>query len=262
MVGAGLQNLYSNLASENSVGAGFKNAFSNTTGTNIHIGAGYQNLFNNITGFDNYVGAGRDCLFANTTGSFNSIATGFEVFRYSNHSHLTGNGYKAGKNLIGNNNTSIGSLSNFSDDGSSGSRTYTVATNNSITSTAHGFAVGSIVTFHAQLGTIANTAPPFYFKVLDANTLETYPNTLTNLTAGQTYTGVAYRVIVKDFSNTTTIGYNAQATKSNQVSLGDANVIEVLFGATLALDKAALVAAADGTPLVIRTVNGVKTITV
>jgi hypothetical protein len=262
-VGAGFQNLYSNLSSENTVGAGFRNAYSNTTGTNIHVGAGYQNIFSNTTGTNNYVGAGRDCLYANVTGSFNSIGSGFEVFRFSNHNHLTGHGYKAGKNLIGNNNTSIGSLSNFTNDfANASSKTYTVATNNTITSTSHGFTVGSIVTFGAQLGTIANTAPPFYFKVLDANTLETYPNTLTNLTVGQTSTGAINIATVKDFSNTTTIGYNAQATKSNQVALGDANVTELLLGGTLALDKAALVAAADGTPLVIRTINGVKTITV
>lgn len=263
-VGSGWENLRNQTtASENSVGAGHKNAYSNTTGTNIHVGAGYQNLYKGTTGTNNYVGAGRDCFYENTIGSFNAAGVGFEVFRYSNHSHQTGSGYKAGKNLIGSNNTSYGSLSNFlSDAVALSSKTYTVSTNKTITSTSHGFTVGSIVTFQNQLGTLSNTASPFYFKVLDVDTLETHPNSLTNLTVAQSFTGTAVMATVVDYTNASAFGYATKNTKSNQVALGDSNVTELLLGGTLAIDKASLVGAADGTPIVIRTIGGVKTITV
>ena len=263
-VGAGFDNLYSmTTGQQNSVGSGYRNLYYSTTSSFNSVGSGYRNAYFNTTGQYIAIGAGNDNFLCSKTGSFNSVGAGSEVFLAANHSHLTGEGYKAGKNLIGNNNTSIGSLSNFlSDIATASPKTYTIATNNTITSTSHGFAVGSIVIFGNKLGAITNTEPPFYFKAIDANTLETYPNTLTNLTVGQTYTGSINITTVVDYTNATALGYATKNTKSNQVALGDSNVTELLLGGTLAIDKASLVGAADGTPIVIRTIGGVKTITV
>ena len=261
-VGSGSNNLQKNTSGNgNAVGSGFENLFNTTSSFNI-VGAGIRNLYFNTTGQYNSVGAGYENFYRNTTGQFNSAGAGYSIFGAANHSHLTGEGYRAGNNLIGNNNTSIGSLSNFfSGDIGVASKTYTVATNKTITSTAHGFTIGSLIGF-GGLGSIANTTLPFYFKVIDADTIETYPNTLTNLTVGQTFTGnTAYAALI-DLTNATALGYATKNTKSNQVALGDSNVAELLLGGTLAIDKASLVGAADGTPIVIRTIGGVKTITV
>lgn len=263
-IGAGGFNLFSiTTATYNSVGAGIDNLYALTTGSYNSVGSGYRNMYYNNTGTYNSIGAGTQCLSYGKIGSFNSIGAGVNCFMYSNHNNLTGSGYKAGQNLIGSNNTSYGSLSNFlSDTVALSSKTYTVSTNKTITSTSHGFTVGTIVTFQYQLGTLSNTASPFYFKVLDADTLETYPNSLTNLTTGQTFTGTTTMATVVDYTNASAFGYATKNTKSNQVALGDSNVTELLLGGTLAIDKASLVGAADGTPIVIRTIGGVKTITV
>jgi hypothetical protein len=63
-------------------------------------------------------------------------------------------------------------------------------------------------------------------------------------------------------TNATAIGANTSSTKSNQISMGNSAVTEVLLSGKLAIDINALSAAADGTPIVIRTVGGVKTITI
>lgn len=64
------------------------------------------------------------------------------------------------------------------------------------------------------------------------------------------------------FSNVAIIGHDLEATKSNQVALGNTSVTEVLFAEKLAVDVTAIHGAADNTPLKVTTVNGVKTITV
>jgi hypothetical protein len=67
---------------------------------------------------------------------------------------------------------------------------------------------------------------------------------------------------VVGITNATAIGANTASTKSNQISMGNSAVTEVLLSGKLAIDINALSAAADGTPIVIRTVGGVKTITI
>jgi hypothetical protein len=67
---------------------------------------------------------------------------------------------------------------------------------------------------------------------------------------------------IAGITNATAIGANTASTKSNQISMGNSAVTEVLLSGKLAIDINALSAAADGTPIVIRTVGGVKTITI
>jgi hypothetical protein len=67
---------------------------------------------------------------------------------------------------------------------------------------------------------------------------------------------------IAGITNATAIGANTTSTKSNQISMGNSAVTEVLLSGKLAIDINALSAAADGTPIVIRTVGGVKTITI
>jgi hypothetical protein len=69
-------------------------------------------------------------------------------------------------------------------------------------------------------------------------------------------------VDVTGVTNSTTIGANSAVTKSNQVVLGDGNVVEILLSGKLAIDVNAIFGAADGTPIVVKTVSGVKTITI
>jgi hypothetical protein len=71
---------------------------------------------------------------------------------------------------------------------------------------------------------------------------------------------ISQRVV--GITNATAIGANTASTKSNQISMGNSAVTEVLLSGKLAIDINALSAAADGTPIVIRTVGGVKTITI
>jgi hypothetical protein len=44
--------------------------------------------------------------------------------------------------------------------------------------------------------------------------------------------------------------------------MGDSNVTEIFLGGKLAIDINAIFGAADGTPIVVKTVGGIKTITV
>jgi hypothetical protein len=74
--------------------------------------------------------------------------------------------------------------------------------------------------------------------------------------------GYGAMVDVTGVTNSTTIGANSAVTKSNQVVLGNANVVEILLSGKLAIDINAIFGAADGTPIVVKTVGGVKTITV
>jgi hypothetical protein len=63
-------------------------------------------------------------------------------------------------------------------------------------------------------------------------------------------------------TNATAIGALSASTKSNQISMGDANVTEILLSGKLAIDINAIFGAADGTPIVVKTVGGIKTITI
>jgi hypothetical protein len=81
---------------------------------------------------------------------------------------------------------------------------------------------------------------------------------------GDANTALGYGALVDvaGVTNSTTIGANSAVTKSNQVVLGSNAVAEILLAGKLAVDINAIFGAADGTPIVVRTVSGVKTITI
>ena len=90
-----------------------------------------------------------------------------------------------------------------------------------------------------------------------------FKSTAKNL-IGDANTALGYgaMVDVTGVTNSTTIGANSAVTKSNQIVLGDGNVVEILLSGKLAIDVNAIFGAADGTPIVVKTIGGIKTITI
>jgi len=103
---------------------------------------------------------------------------------------------------------------------------------NRVTVTGHGW--GSIGMFinlrHSSTGnTIVGAGDvnnPQMWEIIDANTLEVFPGG--NLAT--TGSGTLKLTPQYNYSNVTTLGYNAIPSASNQVTLGDANVTQVRMG--------------------------------
>jgi len=176
-----------------------------------------------------------------------------------------------------NNNVAIGhnSYSNFLDN-TAGNKifdnTNVNITANRVTITGHGFGSNEEwINIRYTQGTSAITGlvnnTIYQVKIIDANTIS-----FRELISGTTYHGIDIidagtgigHIITPQFAyeNTISLGSNTQPTKSNQVVLGNSSVTEILIGANLAIDKNAIVNAADGTPLYVRLIDGVKTITI
>jgi hypothetical protein len=101
-----------------------------------------------------------------------------------------------------------------------------------------------------------------YCNGFGSDALKYVASTSNNLTAIGHNSSAGSSVTPLDFVNSTSIGANSYITASNQVTLGDSAVNQLIIGTTLAIDRDSIVAAADGTPLIVTTISGIKTITV
>ena len=189
---SGYQALTSNTRGDNNVANGYQALYFNTTGDN-NTAHGYQALYSNTTAFNNTAN-GYQALYFNTIG-FNNTASGYQAL-YSNTEGIrnTANGYHAlFSNTTGDRNTAHGYQALYSN---------TTAFNN--TATGRG-------------ALFSNTTG-------DRNTANGY-NALVNNTTGErnTANGVFALAFSGSYDNVSGLGYDAQVTGSNQVSLGDSN---------------------------------------
>jgi hypothetical protein len=291
--GIGTESLKNNTSGGNNTALGMQSLMSNTTATN-NTAFGQQSLRNNTTGSSNTavgsasllnqttaignVGIGYLAGSNITTGGFNTIigsgdggtdgtakglttGNGNIVIGSNGSSTLAGFPLRNVASATASRNTLIG--------GSSSDR---LAGNENV---IIGYGSGDIGngTKNVLLGCYT-FAPGTGNGWTSPSSVPTNNNTFIgsdhNLIAGNqiiigdnnTSLGFNINQRIAGITNATAIGANTASTKSNQISMGNSAVTEVLLSGKLAIDINALSAAADGTPIVIRTVGGVKTITI
>ncbi len=202
----------------------------NTTGIRSTAN-GHYTLYFNTTGSFN-TATGMEALRENTTGSYNTAIGSEALFSNTNGSYNTANGYYAlYKNTSGFHNTANGSFA---------LRTNTTGTHN----TANGYNAlysnteGSYNTangyyaLYANTYGVNNTANGFYALVSNTigsyNTANGYYALYTNTTgSNNTAIGTYADISSNNLSNATAIGYNATATASNQVRIGNYSVTSI-----------------------------------
>ncbi|BAV39263.1 chlorovirus glyco repeat domain-containing [Tenacibaculum phage pT24] len=250
LVAVGYRAGYTN-SGVNSTFIGHESGRGNTGSSNT--GLGYRSLYGNQGNFN--VALGYNVMSDNGGSATQSIGIGHSVLNRATGSNNIGIGHSSSWWSLSNNNVAIGShtltyLNEGSDTNTAigyGSmsdfiteNTFTTnntndfdVSNNLITITGHGLGSISRIVYlrykrivgsdnigipHSSSGTISQ------FEVIDANTLR--PVTFTLSSAGTSGSTHQFETL-KEFTNTTSLGANSYATKSNQVMLGDANVDEV-----------------------------------
>jgi uncharacterized coiled-coil protein SlyX len=225
----GSNSLYYNETGNENTANGFFSLQQNTTGSN-NTANGSNSLLNNTTASNNTAN-GANSLQQNTTGS-NNTANGFNSLK---------------KNTTGSNNTSNGSYSLISNTTGSDNSANGYASLNSNTSgysnTSHGAyslvlnttgyqntAIGYASLQNNVLG-IRNTGIGYY-TLLNATGDENIgigPGAGNTITTGNrnTIIGVNADVSSNNLFNTTVIGYNARATLSNTIVLGNNLVFRI-----------------------------------
>ncbi len=194
-VGIGIRALEDNLTGDNNTSIGSFSMGENTIGSE-NVGVGYQALSSNVSGNYN-VGVGVSALRDNTTGTRNTAV--------GNTSLL--------KNTTGVNNTAVGDSSLYNTatgDGNSGlGRQALLALTSGDNNTGIGSSSSSFITTGTQ-----NTAVG--------------RNCLDNIVTGNNNTALGNGADVSGsggaFTNATAIGYNATATASNYIKIGNGSV--------------------------------------
>ena len=190
--------LYANKSSNNTANGSYA-LYSNTTGNN-NTAVGYYALYSNTTGQRN-VANGRDALYSNTTGAYNT-AIGCGTL-YTNSTGIYNSAIGANvlsNNTSGNYNTAIGNEALL----------YNTSGN---FNTAIGY-----MAFRTNISGDYNIA---IGRSYSNNTSGSY-NTIVGCNAGP-YSNNINNII--NFS--TTIGYGAQVTTSNQVRIGNASITSI-----------------------------------
>ena len=252
-------NLTSNTTGSRNIGIGANALSSNVSGSQS-VAVGHSSLFNNTA--NNNIGIGSD---AGNFGAGAGIRTGTENIAIGSSGTGTNSGFAPLSQMTtgaGNHNISIGSGASYLE----GSRNVTLGWNNSDIGEANDnvFIGSRVMTAQTanwngglaqKIATNKNT-----FVGADIN----FKSLLPKNAIGDANTALGYGALVDvtGVTNSTTIGANSAVTKSNQVVLGNTNVVEILLSGKLAIDINAIFGATDGTPIVVRTVGGVKTITI
>jgi len=188
-------------AADYNIAVGYKSLYSNTTGSE-NTAIGVNALYSNTTGYEN-LALGYGALYSNTIGIEN-IAIGYKAL----YTNVSGNdNFAMGVevlrcNTTGYENTSIG--------------TYSLWTN---TEGYDNSALGYNALYANSTG-YQNTAVGTYAgdKITTGNS-----NTFVGYAAGD---NASQKV---DAVNSTALGANVYTTKSNQVVLGDTNIVETLL---------------------------------
>ena len=278
-ISVGVSALYFNTIGQNNTAMGRYALNANTTGGQ-NTALGRQSLYRNTTGSGN-LALGNNALYNLTTGSENIVLSG------SSNTNVTGTGAAlttGSENIaIGGNGLTIGG---FNLPPLSGALSANASRNTLIGTASSAFLQGNenvIIGFGSGDIGVGTKNVLLGSYTFGPNTGSGWPTAANIATNNNTFIGSDYnrsnlaQVAIGDnntalgfninqrivgITNATALGANTASTKSNQISMGNSAVTEVLLSGKLAIDINALSAAADGTPIVIRTVGGVKTITI
>lgn len=257
----------------NCISIGNSSLFSNTNFSNIISLGANSNYYNNGGGETVSIGTNSSNwslindksvqigVSSNQWGKkvYNAVSVGHSSARFNDNSNLTTIGTESSFLNARDNNTAIGYKANYNVGAIAGPVVaMTVATTSQVTFN-NSLPIGSIITIATNScgNSIRNGSS---YIVLNSTTIEKIGPA--DLVVGETCSNITYYVQKFDYSNSTAIGANSQNTLSNQVALGDTNVVELLMSGKLVLDINAIFGAADNTPIVVKTVGGRKTITV
>ena len=293
--GIGTESLKNNTSGGNNTALGMQSLMSNTTATN-NTAFGQQSLRNNTTGNGN-TAVGSASLLNQTTATGN-VAVGFlagQNITTGNHNVAISPGFGTNGSArglkTGSDNITIGLASAIGTpgfgagplDGTAsadvsrniligGATANNLANNENI---AIGFGSADIGngTKNVILGSYSlgpNTGSGWSTPANLATNNNTIigsdynKSALAQVAIGNNNTALGFNINqrIVGITNSTAIGANTASTKSNQISMGDSNVTEIFLGGKLAIDINAIFGAADGTPIVVKTVGGIKTITV
>jgi len=206
---SGYQALYSNTEGSYNTASGYQALTSNTRGDN-NVANGYQALYFNTTG-DNNTAHGYQALYSNTT-AFNNTANGYQALYFNTIGfNNTASGYQAlYSNTEGIRNTANGYHALFSN--TTGDR-----------NTAHGYQ--ALYSNTTAFNNTANGRGALFSNTTGINNTANGYNALVNNTTGErnTANGVFALAFSGSYDNVSGLGYDAQVTGSNQVSLGDSN---------------------------------------
>ena len=281
-----------NTSGNNNTAFGLNSLSANTTGSGNNA-MGFNSLLNLSTGVGN-VGIGRTALVSLTVNS-NNTAVGNEVGLYATGSQnafygvqsgyfTTGSfntfiGPLSGSSVTGNNNINIGFRSGYSNT-TTRNCSYNIAIGDECASRIASTENVIMGRRSGYFGTGTDNVMIGSWNYSDGTGLSETPNnninkntfvgnkvnysTSAQVAIGDNNSALGYGCMLRvaGITNSTALGANTASTKSNQISMGNSAVTEVLLSGKLAIDINALSAAADGTPIVIRTVSGVKTITI
>ncbi len=208
----GSSSLSKNTTGASNTATGSAALLNNTTGSQ-NTAIGRNTLLNNTSGNQN-TAIGAATLYSNTTGTSNTATGQFALFSNTTGTNNTAIGQNAlSKNTTGNFNTALSS-----------------SVLNSNTLGSHNIAIGNSALFYNTIGD-DNTAVG---NVAIGNNIDGDGNTaigrnaLDDIRTGNNNTAVGkYSGTLGDLSNTVAIGYNATATASNTIQLGDNNITDV-----------------------------------
>jgi hypothetical protein len=278
-----------NNASHN-IAAGYYSQLSGSNQTNC-ISIGNSSLYSN-TNFNHIISIGRSSNYYNNGGSetvtlgsdasgwslindksvqvgvnsnqwgkkvYNSVSIGHSSAKFNDNNNLSTIGTESSFLNARNNNTALGYRANYNVGTVAGGVVAMTVTSTSQVTFNNSLPVGSVITIatNSCANSIRNGSS---YIVLNSTTIEKIGPA--DLVAGEICSNITYYVQKFDYSNSTALGANSQNTLSNQIALGDTNVVELLMSGKLVLDINAIFGAADGTPVVVKTVGGRKTITI
>jgi hypothetical protein len=168
----------------------------------------------------------------------NSVAKGWRALEQNIANNTTGVGHLAGEDNAGTNNTYLGYMAGvFVDDTPNAKTVANAATDvdvalNRITIASHGFvnnAEGFVNLKFSTTGSLPGgfniNGDVYKFTVIDINTIEKLNDTI-NSTGTDTHTLTPQIV----YTNSTAVGANSIISGSNQVTLGDSGITELVSG--------------------------------
>jgi hypothetical protein len=193
---SGAYSLSSNTTGGNNTASGIFSLYFNTTGSE-NTASGAYSLFSNTTGGNN-TASGKSSLFSNTTGGNNTASGVSSLYFNTTGSENTASGASSlSSNTTGGNNTSSGAYSLYSN---------TTGGNN----TSSG--VSSLSSNTTGGNNTASGVSSLYSNTTGSN------NTAVGREA--TFSG--------NWTNTTSLGYQAQPTQDNQIVLGNNSVTQLV----------------------------------
>jgi hypothetical protein len=225
----GLQAMYRNSTGNTNTAMGISAMFTNTSGySNVAIGA--YALEGNSTG-SNLVAVGDSALYWNT-GGWNTAIGSKTLYSNTSGSSNTALGYQSlYANTGGSSNTAAGYQALYDNQGGPGNTAFGVQALFKNTGGEFNVAVGNFALWTNTTGAYNVTSGPWamYYNTTGSFNCASGMNTLQNNTTGYYNSALGYNAGVSTggLNNTTELGYNAIATASNSVVIGNNSVTSI-----------------------------------